>query len=414
MAKKAIITFFVACLAVFTGVLWYEVYLPLSPKLGGPSLKAIPFVSRFAGLTANIGSKLGIGPLLVLNRAILDGFSWIDENLLDFGQGEWKKGIDIKDMVVDGVPVIIFRPDASTIQSPAPAAVIYFHGGGFALLSPKYKSYMLICIMIAKQTKSVVISVDYRLAPEHVFPAQFDDGFAVVSAVMNEPTKFGVDGNKIALAGDSAGGLLSAAISLEFAKLTNAPSKIAAQVLIYPWLQSIDVVCLTSYKAYGKDFALSDTLMAQFGSAAAMGNIDMVPEYLVGNVSQYFMQTPYWKYLAELSSCTIPTEKSTIDLPSNFVDKVTDPRLSPLLADDVSGSPITFVVIANHDVLANEGDLYAKRLQLAGVHVSKKEYETYHAFLQNLGLLIPNVDTISKIAVNDIADFLNSVFHDIA
>ena len=187
-------------------------------------------------------------------------------------------------MVVDGVPVIIFRPDASTIQSPTPPAVIYFHGGGLALLSPQYKSYKIICIMIAKQTKSVVISVDYRLAPENVFPAQFDDGFAVVSAVMNKPTKFGIDANRIALAGDSAGGLLSAAISLEFAKITT-PSKIAAQVLMYPWLQLIDVVCLPSYKAYSKGFTLSDRGMGRFGSAVAMGTIDMAPEYLVGNVS---------------------------------------------------------------------------------------------------------------------------------
>ena len=412
MVKKSI-TISVACLAVFTGVLWYEVYLPLSPKLGGPSLKAFPFVLRFAGLAANIGNKLGIGSTLVLNRAILDGFSWIDENLLSFGQDEWKNGIDIKDMVIAGVPVIIFRPDASTIQHPAPSAVIYFHGGGLALLSPKYKSYKVICIMIAKQTKSVVISVDYRLAPEHVFPAQFNDCFAVVSAVMSEPTKFGVDGNKIALAGDSAGGLLSAAISLEFAKLANAPSKIAAQVLIYPWLQSIDVVCLPSYKAYRKGFTLSDGGMAVFGSAAAMGNIDMVPEYLVGNVSQYFMQTPLWKYLEELSSCKPPSVKSAVDLPSSFVDKVTDPRLSPLLADDVSRSPPTILVLPEYDVLANEGKLYAKRLELAGVHVSKKEYETYHGFVQNVGLSIPNADRMGKIAINDIANFLNSVFYNI-
>ena len=411
MVKKAI-TIFVTCLAVMTGIIWYEVYLPLSPKLGGPLLKLLPFALRFSEVAGQAGSKIGLGSTLPINRATLAGLSWI-EYLFDFaiGQDEWKNGIDVKDTVVAGVPVIVFRPDASTIQSPAPPVVIYFHGGGLALASPKFKSYMLTCFMIARQTKSVVISVDYRLAPEHVFPAQFDDGFAVVSAVMNEPTKFGVDGNKIALAGDSAGGLLSAAISLEFAKLTNAPSKIAAQVLIYPWLQSIDVVCLPSYKAYGKGFALSDIGMAQFGSAAAIGNIDMVPEYLVGNVSQYFMQTPYWKYLAEHSSCKIPTEKSTINLPSNFVDKVTDPRLSPLLADDVSGSPVTFVVIANHDVLANEGDLYAKRLELAGVHVSKKEYETYHGFLQNLELSNLNAGTISKIAMDDIANFLNSVFY---
>ena len=402
----------VVSLAIITGIIWYQVYLPVSSKIGDPRSKGIPFIVRLVGIITYAGTKLGIGSEIAVYRAITDGLSWI-ENLLDFGQDEWKKGIDIKDTVVDGVPVIIFRPDSSIIQSPAPPAVIYFHGGGLALFNAKVKTYKVICIMIAKQTKSVVISVDYRLAPEHVFPAQFDDGFAVVSAVMNEPTKFGVDGNKIALAGDSGGGLLSAAISLEFAKLTNAPSKIAAQVLIYPWLQSIDVVCLPSYKAYGKGFALSDLMMAVCGSAVAMGNMDMVPEYLVSNVSRYFMQTPYWKYLAELSSCKIQTEKSTIDLPPSFVDKVTDPRLSPLLADDVSGSPPTFLVIANHDVLANEGKLYTKRLGLAGVRVSKKGYETYHGFLANVGFSIGN-DTIAKTAMNDIADFLNSVFYNIA
>ena len=402
----------VVCLAIITGIIWYQVYLPVSSKIGDPRSKGIPIIVRLVGIITYAGTKLGIGSEIAVYRAITDGLSWI-ENLLDFGQDELKKGIGIKETVVDGVPVIVFRPNASIIQSPAPPVVIYFHGGGLALFSAKVKSFKVICIMIAKQTKSVVISVDYRLAPEHVFPAQFNDGFAVVSAVMNEPTKFGVDGNKIALAGDSGGGLLSAAISLEFAKLTNAPSKIAAQVLIYPWLQSIDVVCLPSYKAYRKGFALSDLMMAVCGSAVAMGNMDMVPEYLVSNVSRYFMQTPYWKYLAELSSCKIQSEKSTIDLPSSFVNKVTDPRLSPLLADDVSGSPVTFAVIANHDVLANEGDLYAKRLELAGVRVSKKGYETYHGFLGNVGFSIGN-DTIAKIALNDIADFLNSVFYNIA
>ena len=404
MVKKAT-TIFVTCLAIITGITWYKLYLPLSPKLGGPSSKVLPFLLQFMDLTAHVGYKLGIG-YFVPNRAMLDVLSWI-ENLLDFGQSEWKKGIDIKDMVVDGVPVIIFRPDASTVQSPTPPAVIFFHGGGLALLRPKYKFYMIDCIMIAKQTKSVVISVDYRLAPENVFPAQFDDGFAVVSAVMNEPTKFGIDGNRIALAGDSAGGLLSAAISLEFAKITT-PSKIAAQVLIYPWLQLIDMVCLPSYKAYSKGFGLSHIGLAHYGSAVAIGNLDMVEEYLVGNVSQYFMQTPYWKYLAELSSCKLSTEKSVIDLPSDFVDKVTDQRLSPLLADDVSGSPPTFFVLPEYDILADEGKLFAKRLELAGVHVSKKEYETYHSFVQNVQ--ISNADTLAKIAMNDIVNFLNSIF----
>ena len=150
--------------------------------------------------------------------------------------------------------------------------------------------------------------------------------------------------------------------------------------------------------------------MAYYASYATMGDSSMVLEYLSGNVSQYFIHTPYWKYLAELSNCEIPTVKSKVNLPSSLVEKVTDPRLSPLLADDVSGSPPTFVTVAEYDVLANEATLFAKRLKEAGVHVVEKHYKTYHAFIQNVGLPTGN-DTIAKIALKDIVNFLNSVFY---
>ena len=404
MVKKAI-TIFVTCLAIITGIIWYGAYLPLSAKIEDPRSKYLPFLFRFADLLGYAGEKLSIGSKINAFRAA----AWvIDRDWIPFGQGEWKKGIDIKDSIIDGVPVIIFRPRHTQLTSSP--VLIHIHGGGFAFGSPKYKTYMVTCTMLAKETKSVVISVDYRLAPENVFPAQFNDAFAVVSAVVKEPKKFGVDGNRIALVGDSAGGLLSAAISLEFAKLAK-PNKISAQVLIYPWVQAIDVVCLPSFKAYNEGFILSIEDMAMFGSAVTMGNWDMVPEYLAGNVSRYFMQTPYWKYLAEISNCEIPTEKSMVNLPSDFVEKVTDPRLSPLLAEDLSGSPPTFVAVAEYDVLSSEVTLFAKRLKEAGVSVVEKRYRSYHAFVQNVGLPFGN-DTIAKIAVNDIANFLNTVFYD--
>jgi acetyl esterase/lipase len=401
MFRKAV-TILVACFAITTGIVWYGVYLPLSAKIEDPGSKVLPFVLQFVGLVSYSGNKLGIGTRIGIARTT---FAWLD--WIDHGQGEWKKGINITDLTIAGVPVTIFRPDVTTTSTPP--GLIHFHGGGFAFGSRKYKSYMITCIMLANGTKSVVIAVDYRLAPENTFPVPFKDAFDVVSAVMTEPTKFGVDGNKIAVIGDSSGGLLSAAISLEFAKLVR-PRKIAAQVLIYPWLQTIDMVCLPSYKAYREGFALSDKSMAFYASVATVGSQDMVPEYLAGNVSRYFMQTPYWKYLAEISNCEIPTEKSKFNLPSNFVEKVTDPRLSPLLAADLSGSPPTFVAIAEYDVLASEGTLFAKRIKEAGVPVVEKRYKTYHGFVQNVGLPIGN-DTFAKMAVNDIVNFLNSVYY---
>ena len=403
MFRKAV-TILVACLAITTGIVWYGVYLPLSEKIEDPGSKVLPFVLQFIGLLSYSGNKLGIGTSVEIVRTM---FAWLDWDWIDLGQGEWKKGINITDSTIAGIPVTIFRTDAST--TPTPPGLIHFHGGGLTFGSRKYKSYMITCIMLANGTKSVVIAVDYRLAPENTFPAPFKDAFDVVSAVMTEPTKFGVDGNRIAVIGDSSGGLLSAAVSLEFAKLAS-PRKIAAQVLIYPWLQTIDTVCLPSYKAYREGFALSDKSMAFYASAATVGSRNMVPEYLAGNVSQYFMQTPYWKYVAEISNCKIPTKKSKVNLPSNFVEKVTDPRLSPLLAEDLSGSPPTFVAIAEYDVLASEGTLFAKRIKEAGVPVVEKRYKTYHAFVQNIGLPIGN-DTFAKMAVNDIVNFLNSVYY---
>jgi acetyl esterase/lipase len=102
--------------------------------------------------------------------------------------------------------------------------------------------------LFLSDTNSVVISVEYRLVPEHPFPAQFDDCYAVVNTVTNDAKKFGILKNKIAIAGDSAGGQLAAAISLEFAK-QNRSSELVGQVLIYPWLQLIDTLCLPSYQA---------------------------------------------------------------------------------------------------------------------------------------------------------------------
>ena len=398
---KTGITIFVTCLAVVAGIAWYQAYLPLSAKIGDPGSKVLPFALRIGGLLGNVGSTLGLSRMKVI-RALF-GFS--DREWVDFGQSEWKKGINITDTMIAGVPVTIFQPKTQDTASPG---LIHMHGGGLTFGSRKYKSFMVTCTMLAKGSKSVVISIDYRLAPEHIFPAQFEDVFAVVSAILKEPRMFSIDGNRLALAGDSAGGLLSAAISLEFAKLAR-PSKISAQVLLYPWLQSIDVVCLPSYQAYKDGFALPEKAMAYYDSCVTMGNTSMVPEYLSGNVSRYFMQTPYWKYLAEISNCKIRTERSKVHLPSNFVEKVTDPRLSPLLAEDLSGSPPTFVAISEYDVLASEATLFAKRLREAGVPVVEKHYKTYHAFIQNVGIPLGN-DTLAKIAVNDAVNFLNSVF----
>jgi acetyl esterase/lipase len=266
-------------------------------------------------------------------------------------------------------------------------------------------------IQFLPDTKSVVISVEYRLVPEHPFPTQFEDCYSVVNTVANEPRKFGILNNKIALAGDSAGGQLAAAISLEFAN-QNRSSELVGQVLIYPWLQLIDVLCLPSFQKYKQGFQMDEKQTAYFMSIATMGNEDMKPEYLAGNVTRYFMRTQFWQFLEipETSHCEVYKDNTNITLPPDFVSKVTDPRLSPLLAKSVEGSPPTLLVIPEYDILASESILYAKRLKEAGVPVITKMYKTGHAFLFRLS--IPFINTpIANQSMEDIANFLNSVFY---
>ncbi|CAB3998409.1 arylacetamide deacetylase-like 4 [Paramuricea clavata] len=404
MLRKGL-TIIVALFAVLSGLIWYNAYLPISPKLKGDQ-KLIPFLFNFNNeLGQIVDDKLGLVAKYKWYRWFFSAISTSNSLLV-------AKGITITDSVISGIPVKIFRPElAKEGERQYRPGLIFFHGGGLIFGSVNWTCYIQQCIMIAQDTKSVVISVEYRLAPEHPFPAQFEDCYSVVNTVTNEPRTFGILNNKIALAGDSAGGQLAAAISLNFAK-QNRSSELVGQVLIYPLLQLIDTLCLPSFQKYKLGFQMDEEQTAYLMSVATTGNGDMKQEYLNGNVTRYFMRTPFWQFLEipETSNCEVYKDSANITLPSDFVSKVTDPRFSPLLAKSVEGSPPTLLMIAEYDVLASEGILYGKRLGAAGVPTVIKVFKTYHAFLNRLS--IPFINTpIAKQGMEDTVNFLNSVFY---
>ncbi len=121
------------------------------------------------------------------------------------------------------------------------ACIVYFHGGGFVVGG--LESHDFFCAKLAGDTNCKVVSVDYRLAPEFVFPAAFDDCFHVVRALQTSPTKYSVDANRIVLCGDSAGGNLAAAVSLANRYRRGVP--LLGQIMIYPALS--DKFTLPSY-----------------------------------------------------------------------------------------------------------------------------------------------------------------------
>jgi len=215
------------------------------------------------------------------------------------------------------IPVRIYRPER---DHPLPV-VVYFHGGGWVI--GDIASHDTICQRLAAGVAALVVSVDYRLAPEHPFPAAVDDCDAATRWVSARAAEFGGDPARLAVAGDSAGGNLAAVVAIHARDAGGPP--IAYQLLIYP---GTDMTCsLPSHTQNGKGYLLDSDTIGWFSD----------------------------NYLAEA-----------------------DPRhpdASPLLADDLSGLPPALVVTAEFDPLRDEGEAYAERLRQAGVTVTTSRYD---------------------------------------
>ena len=111
----------------------------------------------------------------------------------------------IEDTTIAGVPVRIYRPRNNLAQQQERPGLIFFHGGGLVLSNARSIIYNKICSRFANVTQAVVISVDYRRAPEHPFPAQFEDSYAVVTKVFEDSSKVGITKSKVAMAGGGLG-----------------------------------------------------------------------------------------------------------------------------------------------------------------------------------------------------------------
>ncbi|MEO3801855.1 alpha/beta hydrolase [Nonomuraea sp. B1E8] len=234
----------------------------------------------------------------------------------------------VRDERAEGVPIRIYRADPG--DGPLPV-VVYFHGGGWVFGSVKRND--ALGRDLAVRTGAVVVSVDYRLAPEHAFPAAADDAWTVVRDIFARPAFYQSNG-RVAVVGDSAGGNLAAVAAWQ---ARDAGLRLAHQVLVYPVL---DVAMRTpSYTEFAKGFGLEAEEMAWFARQYAP---DADPA---------------------------------------------DPRLSPLCLPDVAGLAPATVVTAEYDVLRDEGESYAQRLADAGVPVELRRFDgAVHNFFGLPGL----------------------------
>jgi len=229
------------------------------------------------------------------------------------------------------IPVRIYSQAAEAVLP----AVVYFHGGGWTI--GDVACYDQVCRKLALATGLTVISVDYRLAPEHTFPAAVEDCYAVAKWIAEHADELGVDGSRLAVAGDSAGGNLAAVTSI-VARDRGGPT-IAFQLLFYPVIDG--TMSFPSFKENGEGYLLSADDMAWF----------------------------YEQY--------VPDD----------VDRK-NPLLSPLYAPDLSNLPPALVITAEYDPLRDEGEAYADALQQAGVEARASRYDgMIHGFLPLDGVI---------------------------
>lgn len=228
------------------------------------------------------------------------------------------------------IPLRLYWPRPA--RQPLPV-LLWLHGGGFVLGG--LDSYDALCRQLARRADCLVVSVDYRLAPEHKFPAAVEDCQAALDWTAAHAGTFGADPTRIAIAGDSAGGNLSTVVS-RLARDAGGPKPVL-QLLIYPGTAAD--TGSESQRRYGEGYLLSQRSIRWF----------------------------YDHYLND------PAEAH-------------DPRFAPLLANDLGGLPPALVMVAGYDPLHDEGVAYAERLRAAGNRVELIDYaDMVHAFFSMSG-----------------------------
>lgn len=249
------------------------------------------------------------------------------------------------------IPARLYKPLALRQIDGLSPCLIFFHGGGWVI--GDLDSHDVVCRTLASEGEIIVISVDYRLAPEHKFPAAVDDAIAATRWISKNAKSLGIDASRLIVGGDSAGGNLAAIVSID---ARQSGLKIAGQVLIYP----------------ATDFAMTHPSHREPETDAL----------LTRSVIRWFRD--------------------------HYLTGVTDVdnwKASPARIENMSGLPPAFVLTAGADPLRDEGNDYARRLKDAGVSVVHQTYPgQFHGFI-TMGKLL----TKASKALHDIGNWLKEL-----
>ncbi|RAS60374.1 acetyl esterase [Lentzea atacamensis] len=274
---------------------------------------------------------------LLLKLAHLSGTDWrtktASESRLDLElssklvAGPKITGVGTRELTIGEFAGRLYTPDGLAEGS---ALLIFYHGGGW--VTGGLETHDNLCRFLAREAGVRVLAADYRLAPEYPFPAAVEDAADVLRYAVAKAEDLGIDAKRIALGGDSAGGNLAAVTA------HHAETDIAFLLLFYPGVDAS--VRRRSREIFGNGFFLTDEKMDWF-----------LDQYSAGGADRH------------------------------------DPRLSIMLADDLSNLPPTYIATAGYDPLRDEGEAFAERLAAEGVPVVLRRHEgLFHGFANVLGV----------------------------
>jgi acetyl esterase len=250
------------------------------------------------------------------------------------------------------IPARVYTPTRLRKAGGLAPGLVFFHGGGWVI--GDLDSHDVVCRKLADEGELMVVSVDYRLAPEHKFPAAVDDAIASTKWIAENAKQFGIDASRLMVGGDSAGGNLAAVVAIS-ARDGNGPD-IAGQLLIYP---AIDFAMThPSHKEPETSILLTHSVIRWFRDHYLSGAAD-----------------------------------------------VHDWRASPARATTLIGLPPAYVLTAGADPLRDEGDEYARRLKEAGVAVTYRTFPgQFHGFF-TMGKLLQQ----ANVAAGEIGVWLKAL-----
>uniref|UniRef100_A0A8C2SRB2 Arylacetamide deacetylase-like 4 n=1 Tax=Coturnix japonica TaxID=93934 RepID=A0A8C2SRB2_COTJA len=376
-----------------------------------PALLLSPFTLFILSFQqGKILKKLGICSDLSLLRLVVDGIPPCrDSNLL------------IKDLTVDEVPLRIYQPKWPPAGKRR--GILYFHGGAgtFGSISKKPASFIfkvkLKSVPLRFKCDSVVVSVGYRLGPEHPYPGQYSDCLNATLYFMRNLDEYHVDPALIIIGGDSCGANFATVICQILVNTRHLP-KVRAQMLLYPGLQGLDFQ-LPSYQQNASVPILSRKLVIYF----CFRYLNKKPSHLEDIIQNcHVPESMKRKYKKWISADNIPDDfkirgykpqKHTSFKPEahEAIKEVLKMTFSPLLAEDaiVCQLPESYIVTCEFDVLRDDGLLYKKRLEDNGVRVTWYHSENgFHGILAFFGYGIFSFLSGKKILDNTV-NYINSL-----